>query len=125
MVQQNMRVFKFAVIPFMAALVLLAGCSTSTEESMPPDWSGANDPHRLTNSPPLAVTTNVLKTNLPPIVHSNQPPVRPAPLQTWTSLDRWAKENKIPLPQAFERFALEHLVAHDARRYLGAGYRQP
>ncbi len=99
MVQQNMRVFKFAVIPFMAALVLLAGCSTSTEEDMPPDWSGGNGIHRLTNSPPLAVTTNVLKTNLPPIVHSNQPPVQAAPLQVWTSLDRWAKDNKVPPPR--------------------------
>ena len=94
-----MRVFKFAVIPFMAALVLLAGCSTSTEESTPPDWSSGNNPRRLTNSPPQAAITNALKTNLPPIVHTNQPSVQMAPLQIWTSLDRWAKENKIPPPR--------------------------
>jgi N-acetylmuramoyl-L-alanine amidase len=99
MVQQNMRVFKFAVIPFMAALVLLAGCSTSTQESLPPDYSDAGDNHQITNSPHLTTNSIALHPRLSAVVPSNQPPVQTAPVETWTSLNHWAMANKMAPPR--------------------------
>ena len=102
MVQQNMRVFKFAVILLMAALVFLAGCMTTPQESVPQSWSI----NTQTNVPVLPATNTVhvaktpapAKTNLPPAVHTNLPLVPPKTVRTWTSLDRWAADNKIGPP---------------------------
>jgi N-acetylmuramoyl-L-alanine amidase len=91
-------VFNFAGILFCAALALfLAGCASTPDsgEALPPGWStnGAAAP------PVRPVPPAVTKTNLPPLLlHTNPPPplvVKPAPILTWTSLDRWAAENKI------------------------------
>jgi len=96
----------------MAALVFLAGCETSPNGSLPPDWSANAGLHRLTNSAawtpiPAVLATNVLKTNLPPVVHTNLPVVHTnspavvhlAPVLTWTSLNRWAVENRLSPPR--------------------------
>ena len=106
MVQQNMRVFKFAVIFLMAALVFLAGCMTTPPESVPQSWSikaqtnaPASTPiSTATNTVHLAKTPTPAKTNLPPVVHTNVSPVPPKTVRTWTSLDRWAADNKIGPP---------------------------
>lgn len=83
--------------------MLVAGCSSLSDNHEPPprEWS-------LTNSVPAPVTTNHFKrTNAPaqvvplPATHSNAPSQkisRPALVQTWTSLDHWAAENKLPAP---------------------------
>ncbi len=95
---------KLVGIVFCGALVLLAGCATSPNEAQPPNWSATNAVHAVQNPPPLMPVPAVIKTNLPPVAFSNpsNPPpvtnsVRPclAPVFTWTSLDRWAVENKL------------------------------
>jgi N-acetylmuramoyl-L-alanine amidase len=98
MVQQNMRVFKFAVILLMAALAFLAGCATAPQETVPQSWS-INAQAQQTNNPPHTIKIpSPVKTNLPPVIHTNAPPVHPAPILTWTSLNRWAMENKVDPP---------------------------
>ena len=84
--------------------MLVAGCSTLSENREPPprEWS-------LTNSAAGPVTTNHFKRiNAPvqmipsPAAHSNVPPQkisRPAAALTWTSLNRWAAENKLSSPR--------------------------
>jgi len=96
-------VFKFAGILFCGGLLFLTGCATSTPEPLPPDWTGTTNavvlPPVYRPVPPSVV---VGKTNLPPVIHSNPPPatVAPhAPVLTWTSLNRWAKENKLAAPR--------------------------
>lgn len=93
-----------------ALAIFLAGCATTSgpEDAVPPDWSTNGviaKPVLPTNAVAILVLvkTNpppMLKTNLPPVVaaHTNPLPpamLRPAPILTWTSLDRWAAENKI------------------------------
>jgi N-acetylmuramoyl-L-alanine amidase len=104
------RVSKLAGILFCAALAFfLAGCASTSDSGVPapPDWTtngAAEKPvFSLYSMPiPAIVTTNsapALKTNLPPVIsHTNAPATnifKPAPVLTWTSLDRWAAENKI------------------------------
>jgi N-acetylmuramoyl-L-alanine amidase len=101
-------VFKRIGIIFLAAF-LLAGCATTPttlEEVYPQtpassgtaalDWSAAG----LAPEP----VAPVAKTNPPAIQHTNIPsPVipkpKPAPVFTWTSLNRWAAEQKIGEPR--------------------------
>src|ERR1700744_4508793 len=95
-----MRVLKFAVVMLLAALAFLSGCSTSSQDELPPDWAGNNAPvgsatNEQTNPPVVLPSKISVHTNLPPVIHTNQIAVRPPPIPTWTSLDRWASENKI------------------------------
>lgn len=89
----------------MAALVFLAGCTTSSNESMPPDWSANGAAHLPTNPPawtpiPAVPSPVVVKTNLPPVTHSNAPvAIHAAPVLTWVSLNRWAAEKKLSPPR--------------------------
>ena len=96
--------FKFAGIIFGGLLLLLTGCTSVYEgsEAQPPplEWSATNvvaQPGRPANQSvhPVAkpIPAPVIRTNLPP-----QRILPPAPILTWTSLDRWAKENKIAAP---------------------------
>lgn len=97
---------KFAGIFFCGALVFLAGCATSKRE-VPPDWTGTNDVARVQNPlpwqpiPAVINTNQISQTNRVAVLVTNPPPKisRPAPILTWTSLDRWAKENKIGSPR--------------------------
>jgi N-acetylmuramoyl-L-alanine amidase len=106
------RVFKPAVILFCGALVLLAGCATTPDEPLPPDWSGTNEVHQALNLPPLQPIPPVIQTNLPPVTNSIPPPVtnvfkpRVAPVFTWTSLNRWAAEQKIGPPHLLAKSPL-------------------
>jgi len=86
-------VFKFAGIILGGALVILAGCATQPNEPLPPNWS----------APDAVVTAPAprMKKSVPPAVKTNSPPVsitKAAPVLTWTSLNRWAAEQKISGP---------------------------
>lgn len=92
---------KIAGIIFSGALVLfLAGCTTTPgpDEPLPPDWSTDGVVAKPVPSAPA-----VANAGLPARIGlSNHPPAqvaRPAPILTWTSLDRWALENKIGTPR--------------------------
>jgi len=99
-------VYKPAAI-IVGAAILLAGCSstpTIPEEtiSSPPVMAGETSSLNWTD-------TNVVK-KIPaarsfkpvtPTVRTNPPPS--APVMTWTSLDRWAAENKIGPPRLLAR----------------------
>ncbi|HEY2329163.1 MAG TPA: N-acetylmuramoyl-L-alanine amidase [Verrucomicrobiae bacterium] len=95
--------FKCAAIIFGGLLLLLAGCTGvyQGEQSQPPpqEWSLTNavaQPAKPQKNPPG------VKPIPAPAVRSNPPPQkisRPAPVATWTSLERWAKENKLAAPQ--------------------------
>jgi N-acetylmuramoyl-L-alanine amidase len=99
-------VFKPTGIIFLAA-ILLAGCATAP---MPPEEASPSPPATSENSslnwsaPGLAqksvapAKTNpsfILPTNfLPTIIQKT----KPAPILTWTSLNRWAAEHKLAAP---------------------------
>ena len=105
--------FKCAAIISGGALAFfLGGCASTTDSGAPPppDWSTNNvvpkpalpiQPIYSMPMPTLPATNflSVPKTNLLSVVqHTNAPLTnvfRPAPVLTWTSLDRWAAENKI------------------------------
>jgi N-acetylmuramoyl-L-alanine amidase len=123
-------VFKSAVLIFCAALaIFLAGCASTPNvgEALPPDWStnGVEEKFILpTNAVPIpsVVKTNPVsaaKINLPPaVVKSNPPPVmavKPAPILTWTSLDRWVADNKLGV--------LRRLTGGPTTRYIIDGKR--
>jgi N-acetylmuramoyl-L-alanine amidase len=110
--------FKPAAIIVVAAL-LLAGCSsipTVPEEtiSSPPVMIGENaalnwtDTNLVKNPPvvrPLKPAAPTVRTNPPPTAPpAASPAASPAaPVMTWTSLDRWATENKIGPPHLIAR----------------------
>jgi N-acetylmuramoyl-L-alanine amidase len=119
-------VFKFPGILFCAALLLLAGCATQPDEPLPLEWS-------LTNPAPTAVlpTAPVRQTMRPaapirpatvPIArYQNQPPPqvsRPAPILTWTSLNRWAAENKLAAPRKVASSPVASYTVNSARGTL-------
>ena len=101
------RVFKPTGITLLAAMVL-AGCATAPrppEEiiSSPPASSGASALNWSApgfGPKPVAPAT---KTSSPPGIRSNLPPAlipkpAPAPVVTWTSLNRWAAEHQLGAP---------------------------
>jgi N-acetylmuramoyl-L-alanine amidase len=90
-------VFKFAGILFCGALIFMAGCATQPNESLPPNWSAPNEapappPQKL---PPLKPIPSPVTTNPPP----PRVALKAAPIYTWTSLNRWAAEQKISAPE--------------------------
>ena len=99
--------FKSAGIFFCAALALfLAGCATTPEKPeetiSPPaanngnsmlDWSASGFGQKAIAPAASTNTPFVLHTNLLSFV-----PPKPAPVLTWTSLKRWAAENKTGAP---------------------------
>ena len=104
--------FKPAGILFCGALVLLAGCATTPDESLPPNWSGTSEVPPAQLPPPFKPISPVIKTNLPPVTNSLPPPAtnnfKPhvAPVFTWTSLNRWAAEQKIGRPHLLAKSPL-------------------
>lgn len=84
--------------------MLLAGCSTVPNDSNEPPpavWEMTNTtatvaPKKFkpTNSPVKIVPVPVVQSNVPPPKVS-----KPAPILTWTSLNRWAAENKLSAPR--------------------------
>jgi N-acetylmuramoyl-L-alanine amidase len=91
-------VFKFAAIISSVAICFLAGCSTAPttgNESLPKVWEETNAvPHRI-----IAQVQNPAKPVKPTSPVVRPLPARPAPVPTWTSLDRWAAECKLPAPK--------------------------
>ena len=122
--------FKPAAI-IVGAAILLAGCSstpTIPEEtiSSPPvmaggtsslNWTDTNAVKKFPAARPFRPVTPTVRTNRHPCVHA-------APVTTWTSLDRWAAENKIgrriDCPTRRGRIRHWHGERHD-----GFGHRQP
>ena len=112
---------------FCGVLALLAGCATSSNEP-PPDWSVTNEVQKVqgpasTQAIPAAAQTNApaivrtnppppFKTNLPALTLTNPPPAtngfkpRPALIYTWTSLKRWAAQQKLPPPHLLTKSPL-------------------
>ena len=62
-----MRVFKFAVILLMAALVFLAGCMTTPQDSVPQTWSATVQ----TNTPVLPATNTLHVATTPVFIKTN------------------------------------------------------
>ena len=91
---------KFAAIIFCGALALLTGCVTPPEPP-PQEWSATGE---LAKPPKPAVwqpIPAVAITNHAPVVRTNMPPakiVKPPPIYTFTSLNRWAVEQKLGAP---------------------------
>ena len=85
--------FKCAAIIFSGLLLLAAGCTSVHQgaEAQPPpqEWS-------LTNKVAQPASA---KKNLAARPAGKTVPAPAAPILTWTSLDRWAKENKLAAPQ--------------------------
>jgi N-acetylmuramoyl-L-alanine amidase len=104
-VSHNWAVLKIAGLIFASALMFfLAGCATpsnESEEGLPYGWTpstnniavpGATPPHATNLIPPATAVTN------PPPTHP-VPPVKPAPILTWTSLNRWAAISQLTPPR--------------------------
>lgn len=91
--------FKFSGFIFCAALLFLTGCVTPLEPP-PQEWSATNS----TNVPAKPVTWQpipVMPTNPPPVLRTNLVPVKiikPPMVYTFTSLNRWAMEQKLSAP---------------------------
>lgn len=118
---------KLAVLILCGALALLAGCATTPTE-LPPDWSATNEIKAAPTPPPaipapVAVKTNPPPaiTNLPPVTNAVPPPAtngfkpRVAPVYTWTSLNRWAKEQKIGQPRLLAKSPLTTYALSSSR----------
>ena len=97
--------FKLIGITFLAA-ILLAGCTTTPTppEEIISSPSVSNGNASLNWSAPgfeKKTVAHAAKTNTPPVVRSNPPAAvipKPAPVVTWTSLNRWASEHKLGAP---------------------------
>jgi N-acetylmuramoyl-L-alanine amidase len=105
-------VFKRIGLIFSAA-ILLSGCATTptTLEEIYPQTPATNETDALNWSAsgvaPKPVAT-APKTNPPAILHTNVPPPtilkpKPAPIFTWTSLNRWAAAQKIGPPRLLSK----------------------
>jgi N-acetylmuramoyl-L-alanine amidase len=100
-------VFKPIGILFLAA-ILLSGCATTPttlEEAFPQAPASSGNSSLNWTAPDLAQKSGApAKTNSPAILHTNFPQTiiqkaKPAPILTWTSLNRWAAEHKLGAPR--------------------------
>lgn len=97
--------FKFAGIIFGGTLLFVAGCTSiyqgAESQPVPKEWSATNavvQPAPPKTNPTVRPGIHPAPT---PVSHTYAPPkiFQPAPIPTWTSLDRWAAENKIAAPR--------------------------
>jgi N-acetylmuramoyl-L-alanine amidase len=104
-------VFKRISLIFSAA-ILLSGCATTptTLEEIHPQTPAASGTNALDWSAPGLAPKPVApapKANPPAILHTNVPPAipksKPAPIYTWTSLNRWAAAQKIAAPRLLSK----------------------
>jgi N-acetylmuramoyl-L-alanine amidase len=102
-------VFKCAGIIFGGLLLLLAGCTSvyqgSEAQAPPREWSATNNVTQPVPAKENLPPRPVVKIVPAPAIHTNPPPQKispPAPILTWTSLDRWAKENKLAAPRRIQ-----------------------
>jgi N-acetylmuramoyl-L-alanine amidase len=99
-------VFKPIGILFLAA-ILLSGCATTTttlEEAFPQTPAASGNPSLNWTAPELTQKSvaHPAKTNATPVIHTNRPATiisKPAPILTWTSLNRWAAEHHLAAPR--------------------------
>jgi len=114
-------VFKFAGIFFCSVLLLLTGCNTvpsDNAEGMPREWVATNavsSPAAVKNLRPVKPPG---KAAVPSAVHPNLPAQkisRPAPILAWTSLNRWAAENKIAAPRKLAGLPVASYAVTSAR----------
>ena len=79
------------------AVFFLAGCATTPRrapnEPLPSNWPATNEVQKVQKPPAWKPIPSVVKTNPPPVNAA-----RPAPVFTWTPLNRWAAEHKIGAP---------------------------
>ena len=126
MLPHNWRVFKFAGIIFSGMLLLLAGCTSVYQgsEAQPPprEWSltnGVSQPAPSNKNPPKNLPARAAVKTIPvPAIHpipSLQKNSSPAPILTWTSLDRWAKENKLAAPRKIPNSPVASYVVSSSR----------
>ena len=116
----NVGVFKRAEIFLLGALLVLAGCATApttpeapiSSVSRSPDATGLNwtdtnaapQPHAppaVKRNPPFAVITN-----RPPVFVTGKPAPAPAPVTTWTALNRWTADQKLAAPRLLTKTPL-------------------
>ena len=118
--------FKFPGIFFCATLLFLAGCTTQPEEPLPREWSLTN-PVPTTVSPTATArraarpATPIRPATVPLTRYHNQPPPqvsRPAPILTWTSLNRWTAENKLAAPRKVASSPVASYAVNSARGTL-------
>jgi N-acetylmuramoyl-L-alanine amidase len=128
---RHCRVFKTTGMIFTAAMLLLAGCTTSPT---PPDETISPAPASggtadLNWSVPGIVQKSVVhvpKTNVPQAVRTNHPAAivpKPAssPFLTWTSLNRWAAEHKVAAPRLVSSTPLTTYAVSSASGVLVVG----
>ena len=107
-------------------LLLLAGCTTVYQgsEAQPPprEWSLTDDIAQpamaKTNSSKIPPARSIVKTIPSPAVHPIPTPPKiptPAPILIWTSLDRWAKENKLAAPRKFSNSPVASYAVNSRR----------
>jgi N-acetylmuramoyl-L-alanine amidase len=99
-------VFKCTGIILGSALIFLAGCSTTPNDSgepVPREWSANNPaakPGQVKISRPvMPVAKGTIPPTTKPVTPAAPQNPEPAPILTWTSLDRWAAENKLAAPR--------------------------
>lgn len=92
--------FKFAGIAFCGVLILLAGCTTAprNNQPLPTVWEQTNAVPSSAGNPCLpsarpAPVPAPAFTPVPPKVS------RPVPVLTWTSLNEWTAEHRLPAPK--------------------------
>ena len=137
MLPHNWRVFKFAGIIFGGMLLLLTGCNSVYQgsEAQPPprEWSLTNEvvqPALVKRNPSKNLPPHsVVKTISAPAVHPISSPQKvspPAPILTWTSLDRWAVENKLAAPRKISNspVASYSISSHHGTMILEIGSRE-
>ena len=111
--------FKFAGIICGIGLLLLAGCTSTYQNAEPPprEWSVPNAAAQPT---PAKTNRPVVKIIPAPVWHTNPPPkISPAaPILTWTSLDRWAKENQLAAPHKVPNSPVASYAIHSPRGTL-------
>ena len=105
-------------------LLLLAGCSTvpsDSEEPVPREWSAPNPPAQPVMLAKKFSTQPAVKKIPATAVRTNPPPqkiVPPAPILTWTSLDRWTSENKLAAPRKVASSPLASYAVNSAKGTL-------
>ncbi len=109
--------FKILGIISCGALLFLTGCVTQPNDNEPPprEWSWTNG---VSAVQPRRVATPV-RSAVAPIVRTNPTP-RPAPVVvlTWTSLNRWAAENKLAQPRKIVNSPLTSYAISSAKGTL-------
>ncbi len=115
--------FKFSGILFCGALLLLAGCTIVPNDGYgppPTEWVLTNavttpfapPPRRPANPPVQPVPAPIVRSNLPPTISKS------APVLIWTSLNRWAAENKLAAPRQLASSPVASYAVGSARGQL-------